>query len=235
MTVRRAVPQQLLPASFRRPAIIVSCVAASVVASLGALFAHHTVGSAFDTAVANVIQGGGGGDPGGPGFLLRPFGMLGSTLPMALLTALLVYCCLALRRHRGAVMIAASVVIASSLSEFVLKPIVDRTRYGSLSYPSGHATAVFAIATAIAILLIRPPGTNMPASMRVVLAVLSYVTAVAAAFGLVEIHYFTDAIGGAGVGIGVTLATALTLDRLGTSREPKRTAVAEPAEPARIA
>ncbi len=95
--------------------------------------------------------------------------------------------------------------------------------------------AIFAIATAIAVLLIRPPGTNMPPSMRIVLAVLTYAAAVAAAFGLVEIHYFTDAIGGAAVGTGVTLAIALALDRLGASRAQARAAADAPAEPARIA
>ncbi len=180
--VRPAVREQLLPGGFRRAAIAAICVSAAVVASLGALFAHKTQASAFDNAVSNLIQGNGGfgpGGPGGPGFLLRPFGMLGSTLPMTLITALLVYCCLALRRYQGAVMVAAGVVVASSVSEFVLKPIIDRTRYGSLSFPSGHATAIFAIATAIAVLLIRPPGTNMPTSMRTVLAVLTYAAACA--------------------------------------------------------
>jgi membrane-associated phospholipid phosphatase len=236
--VRPAVSQQLLPGGFRRAAIATICVAAAVVAGLGALFAHHTQASAFDNAVSNVIQGNGGfgpGGPSGPGFLLRPFGYLGSTLPMALLTALLVYCCLALRRYRGAVLVAASVILASSVSEFVLKPIIDRTRYGSLSFPSGHATAIFAIATAIAVLLIRPPGTNMPTSMRRVLATLTYTAAAAGALGLVEIHYFTDTIGGAAVGTGVTLAIALALDRLGASGEQARTAADASAEPTRMA
>jgi len=238
MVLRPAVGEQLLPARFRRPAITVIGVAAAVVAGLGVGFAHHTQASAFDNAVSNFIQGNAGfgpGDPHGLGYLLRPFGMIGSTLPMTLLTALLVYCCLALHRYWGAVMVVAGVVVASSLSEFVLKPIIDRTRYGSLSFPSGHATAIFAIATAIAVLLIRPPGTNMPPSMRIVLAALTYAAAVAAAFGLVEIHYFTDAIGGAAVGTGVTLAIALALDRLGASREQARAAADAPAEPARIA
>jgi membrane-associated phospholipid phosphatase len=235
---RPAVGQQLLPGRFRRAAIAVICVAVTVVAGLGALFAHHTQASAFDNAVSNLLQANGGFGPGGPsdpGRLLRPFGMLGSTVPMALVTALLVYCCLALRRYWGAVLVAASVIVASSLSEFVLKPIIDRTRYGSLSFPSGHATAIFAIATAVAVLLIRPPGTNMPPSMRRVLAVLTYLAAAAGALGLVEIHYFTDTIGGAAVGTGVTLAIALALDRLGASGRQARAAADASAAPARVA
>jgi membrane-associated phospholipid phosphatase len=148
-----------------------------------------------------------------------------------------VYCCLALRRYRGAVLVAASVLIASGLSELVLKPIVDRTRYGSLSYPSGHATAAFALATAIVVLLARPPKTNMPRSMRIVLAVLAMGTAATIAAGLVEIHYFTDTIGGAGVGIAVTLSAALLMDRfsfLGERAPQAAAAVPAAAESARV-
>ncbi len=224
--LRSAVPQQLLPARLRPALITIAVLAAAVTATLGVVFAHHTQASSFDNAVSNFLQTGGGfghgpggPGPGGPGFLIRPFGMIGTTVPMVLLTGLLVYCCLALRRFRGAILVAAGVILASAISELVLKPLVDRTRYGSLSYPSGHATAAFALATAVVILLMQPPGTNMPRSMRVVLSALAFLTAGTVAAGLTEIHYFTDTIGGAGVGIGITLATALVLDRLRIVRD----------------
>ncbi|HUD77963.1 MAG TPA: phosphatase PAP2 family protein [Streptosporangiaceae bacterium] len=243
--LRPAVPQQLLPARFRPAAIAVVCVGAAVTAILGIVFAHHTQGSALDNTVANFLQTNGNFGPGGPGrpggggigVLIRPFGMIGSTEPLILFTVIVVYCCLALRRYRGAVLVAASVLIASGLSELVLKPIIDRTRYGSLSYPSGHATAAFALATAIVVLLARPPKTNMPRSMRVVLAVLTMGTAATIAAGLVEIHYFTDTIGGAGVGIAVTLSAALLMDRfsfLGERAPQAAAAVPAAAESARV-
>jgi len=120
------------------------------------------------------------------------------------------------------------------LSEEILKPIVDRTRYGSLSYPSGHATAAFAVATAIIILLIQPPGSRMPVSMRVVLGLLTTFTACTIAVGLTGIHYFTDTIGGAGVGISVTLLIALLLDRFDVIATKAEVPAPRPAEPAAV-
>jgi membrane-associated phospholipid phosphatase len=218
MKLESAVPQRLLPDRFKTAALVIVCLSAAVTAALGVLFAHHTTGSALDNAIERYVQTDNGFGPGGGGhrgarMLLEPFGMLGSTPLLGLATAFLVYCCAGLSRYRGALMLAASVIVASVLSEEILKPIVDRTRYGSLSYPSGHATAAFAVATAIIILLIQPPGTRMPVSMRVVLGLLTTFTACTIAVGLTGIHYFTDTIGGAGVGISVTLLIALLLDR----------------------
>lgn len=215
MTWRPDVEQRLLPAQFRTAVIVIICCCAAVTAALGIMFAHHTTGSTLDNAVERFVQQGQGFGPGGrPGarWLLLPFGMLGTTPLLGLVTAFLVYCCLGLRRYRGAVMLAAGVILGSALSELVLKPIVDRTRYGSLSYPSGHATAAFAVATAIIVLLVQPPGTRMPVSMRVVMGVLTTGIACAISVGLTGIHYFTDTIGGAGVGISVTLLVTLLLD-----------------------
>jgi membrane-associated phospholipid phosphatase len=227
MTWRPDVPQRLLPPRFRTAAIVISCGCAAVTAVLGIMFAHHTTGSALDNAVERIVQSDQNFGPGGSGprRLLLPFGMLGTPPLLALVTVFLVYCCLALRRYRGAVMMTTGVILGSALSELVLKPIVHRTRYGSLSYPSGHATAAFAVATAIIILLVRPPGTRMPVSMRVVMALLTAGIADAISVGLTGIHYFTDTIGGAGVGISVTLLVTLLLDHFDF-------AAARPAEPA---
>ena len=215
MTRRPDLPQRLLPARFEIAAIVIICGCTAVTAALGLMFAHHTTGSALDNAVERIVQGGQNFGPGGPGprRLLMPFGMLGTTPLLGLVTAFLAYCCLGLRRYRGAVMLATAVILGSALSELVIKPLVDRTRYGSLSYPSGHATAAFAVATAIIVLLVQPPGTKMPVSMRVVMGVLTAGIAGAISVGLTGIHYFTDTIGGAGVGISVTLLVTLLLDR----------------------
>ncbi len=51
-----------------------------------------------------------------------------------------------LRRYRAAILVAGSEIVASGLTEFVFKPVVGRTLGGSLSYPSGHTTAAFALA-----------------------------------------------------------------------------------------
>jgi membrane-associated phospholipid phosphatase len=62
-------------------------------------------------------------------------------------------------------------------------------------------------------------------------------TAATIAAGLVEIHYFTDTIGGAGVGIAVTLSAALLMDRfsfLGERAPQAAAAVPAAAESARV-
>jgi membrane-associated phospholipid phosphatase len=240
MTWRPDVPQRLLPARFRTAAIVIICACAAVTAALGLLFAHHTTGSALDNAVERIVQGGQnfgpGGGPGGPGArrLLLPFGMLGTTPLLALVTVFLAYCCLGLRRYRGAVMLAAGVILGSVLSELVIKPLVDRTRYGSLSYPSGHATAAFAVATAIIVLLVQPPDTRMPVSMRVVLGVLTAGIAGTISVGLTGIHYFTDTVGGAGVGISVTLLVTLLLDHFNVAGPRAEVQAPRPAESAKV-
>ena len=94
--------------------------------------------------------------------------------------------------------------------------------------------ATFALVTCIAVLLIDPPGTKAPVSMRIVLALLAFALGCTVALGLVAAkwHYFTDTIGGAAVGVGVTIALALALDRAGARRDQHRAASVVPAETA---
>lgn len=238
--------RQLVPPALRRTAGVIAGLCAAILATLGTLVANGTRPTRLDTAVANLLEpgrfgpGGFGGGPGsGPhlGFLLGPFGQLGGPVPMTFLTGLLCYCCLAMRRYRGAALLAISVIVASSLTEFVLKPLIHRTYTGSLSFPSGHATAAFALAAGIVILLADPPDSRMPKSMRAVLSLLTLGIACAAALGLVagQMHYFTDTVGGAAVGIGVAISAALAIDRFGsrlTSAAMPASVPAEPAEPA---
>jgi membrane-associated phospholipid phosphatase len=85
------------------------------------------------------------------------------------------------------------------------------------------------------VLLIDPPATKAPASMRIVLALVSLGFGVMVALGLVaaRFHYFTDTIAGAAVGIGVTLATALALDVVIARLSRGQAVAAVPAEPVR--
>jgi membrane-associated phospholipid phosphatase len=241
------VPQRLVPARFRPVALGVLGVCLLTVIVLGALFFHGSRPSALDSAVDNqLLPGGFGGyggfgrfGPGGPsgaGYDFAPLARLGGPGPITLFTALLAYCCLAMRRYRGAIMLVAAVIVASGLTEFVLKPLVHRTYFGSLTFPSGHATATFALIACIVILLLDPPGSVLPTSLRLVLSLSAIAVGCAVALGLVaaQDHYFTDTIGGAAVGTGVTLAIALGLDRLGTRREQARAGIDAPAEPARV-
>lgn len=138
---------------------------------------------------------------------------LGGPVSVVLATAVLAVVCWASGRRRGAVLAVLGPGLATVLTEWVLKPSVDRRMLGYLTYPSGHSTGAFAVATVVGVLLI---GT-VP---RVALAVRLLATAVVAAIAcLVAVslvtagwHVPTDTVGGAGVGIATVLALAVGID-----------------------
>jgi membrane-associated phospholipid phosphatase len=105
-------------------------------------------------------------------------------------------------------------------TEAVLKPVVHRTLTGEVSFPSGHATGVYAVAVAFAVLLVAPPHPRMPASLRMLLALtaLSAASTVAVAIVAAQAHYATDTLGGAAVATAVVMLTALVLDTLAPKR-----------------
>ena len=216
----------LIPPQFRLAALLIVAACCITVGVLGALFYHGSTPDALDKAVFRSVW------PHRAG--LDPLIVVGDTVPMTLLTAVLCYCCLALRRYRGAIMAAVAVPLASGITE-LLKHLIHRIYASFLSFPSGHTTATFALITCIAVLLIDPPATRAPASMRIVLALLSLGFGVMVALGLVAIrfHYFTDTIAGAAVGIGVTLAIALALDLVMARRRRGQAVAAVPARPGR--
>ena len=119
---------------------------------------------------------------------------------------------------------AVAVPAATGLTEYVLKPYVGEPI--GQSFPSGHATCMFALAVICAVLLVDPPRRQLPGAVRLLLVVMALLLAVAVAAAMVAIgaHNFTDAVGGAAVGTAVVLACALTLD-LVTSRRPREPAV----------
>ncbi len=123
---------------------------------------------------------------------------LGDPLPQALLAATAVGVGLARRRPRRA--LAALVVVAgANVSTQLLKRALAQPRYqpllgwhqiGATSFPSGHATAVSALAFAFALVV--------PAAARPLVAVLGAgaLAAVGAATLVVHWHYASDVAGG---------------------------------------
>jgi membrane-associated phospholipid phosphatase len=220
----RRFGNSLIPLRFRLAAFVIVTACCITVGVLGALFYHGSTPDALDKAVFRSVW------PHRTG--LDPLVTVGDTVPMTLLTAVLCYCCLALRRYRGAIMVALAVPLASGITE-LLKHVIHRIYVSFLSFPSGHATATFALITCVAVLLIDPPATRAPASMRFVLALLSLGFGVMVALGLVaaRFHYFTDTIAGAAVGIGVTLAVALAIDLVFARRRRGKAVAAGPARP----
>jgi len=210
------VPRPLVPAAVRPLAatLLAACVAITVF--LGVRFSQHTRAGWLDTSVDARVQAA----LGGHSVLLNRVAALGDPIPVTAMTAALLLACLATRRWRGAVLVAVSLPSAAAVAQLLLKPVVGRTLAGALSFPSGHATGVFALAAAFAVLLVDPLRPRMPVALRLslVLAVLVAACAVAAALVGLRAHYFTDTVGGAAVGVAVVLATALILDRLVRSR-----------------
>jgi membrane-associated phospholipid phosphatase len=200
----------LMNAQVRRGAgvLLVSC--AIVVGVLGILFAHQTRADGFDNAVDSPVITWFAGHPGLGFRLASP----GSMIPAALLSAAVVVACLVAGRLNGALLASLAMPVAVGLDERVLKPLFDRTYLGSLAYPSGHTTAMSAIAATITLLLLVPaPGRAT--ALRFVVAAAAWVLAVVVATAVIGVrwHYVTDTWGGAAVGIGTVCGIALVLDR----------------------
>ncbi|MBO0830702.1 MAG: phosphatase PAP2 family protein [Actinobacteria bacterium] len=202
-------PSPLLPAPARPPAAIAAAICLVIVALLAIASVHQDHGFPVDRAVESWLVGLHIPERG-----MSLFSRIGGGLVATALTAALALACLIRRRLSAAVLTVAGVALASALTEYVLKPSIHRTINGALVYPSGHATGLFALATAVAIILLAPRTGRPPHALRY--AAVALATAVATAVGLAMValgyHYFTDTIGGAALGTGVMLATALVLD-----------------------
>jgi membrane-associated phospholipid phosphatase len=218
---RERASRPLLPGPLRLPAasLLAACVA--VTAVLGMSIAGRGLPEWLDSAFDPRIQAALGRFPS----LLNWLPDLGTLGPVTLMTLALVLACLATRRWTGAVLAAVAAPAATGLTEYVLKPSLGQAI--GQSFPSGHATSMFALAAICAVLLVDPPRRQVPGTVRLLLIFMTLLLAAAVAAAMVAMgaHRFTDAVGGAAVGIAVVLACALTLD-LVASRRPR-----EPAAP----
>jgi membrane-associated phospholipid phosphatase len=206
VSCREPVQQRLLPRRLRLSATALLAVCATGTAVLGAHFAD--LNTWLDSTIDPRIQTQLGRFPE-PLSWLPDFGTLRS---VTLMTLALVFACVATRRWAGAVLAAVAAPTATGLTEYVLKPDVGRAI--GQSFPSGHATSMFALAAVCAVLLVDPPRRRVPEVVRLTLVLMALLlaTAVAAAMVAIGAHYFTDAVAGAAVGTGVVLVCTLTLD-----------------------
>ena len=201
----------LLPPSARPWAGALLACCAVLVAVLGVLFAHQSSADGFDHAIDSRVIAWLGGHRGMLLWLAAP----GSLIPAGVLCAVIVGACLLTGRFNGAVLAAAAVPVAVGLDEVLLKPVVDRTYWGNVVYPSGHTTAVFALAATVTVLLLPPPRPAKAAALRVLLPVAACVLGVIVAIAVIGLqwHYFTDTVAGAAVAVGTVCGLALLLDR----------------------
>ena len=189
-------------------ALLACC--AIFVAVLGVLFAHQASADGFDHAIDSQIIAWLGGHRGLLLWLAAP----GSLIPAGVLCAVIVGACLLTGRLNGAVLAATAVPVAVGLDEALLKPLVHRTYWGNVVYPSGHTTAVFALAATVTVLLLVPPQPARAAASRVLIPVATCVLGVVVAVAVIGLqwHYFTDTVAGGAVAIGTVCGLALLLD-----------------------
>jgi membrane-associated phospholipid phosphatase len=208
---RSAKAARLLPAAARWPAGIVAICCLVLVVVLGVLFAHQSHGRAIDHAVDSWVM-----SLHIPSGTLELISRLGDKPAMTVMTAVLALGCLAVRRLNGAVMTVVGVLLASGLTELVLKPLVHRTITANhwLTYPSGHTTGLFALSTALAVTLLSPRSARPRAAVRIGIVVVAVVVSSVVGMAMIglDFHYFTDTVGGAGVGTAAVLGVAFLLD-----------------------
>jgi membrane-associated phospholipid phosphatase len=198
----------LLPAPARRIALFALTCCAVFVGATGTVVLRLRGPQRLDSTINGVVVRAVGEHQNA----LRVIAGLGQKVEVGALTLILVGLCLALRRLDGALLAAVAIPVAPVLTEYVFKPLFARPdAYGT--FPSGHTTAAFAMATVVGILL-ATPGKGISGAWRLATALAALLTAAAVAVAVIGLgmHTLTDALGGAAVGAGVALSAALLLD-----------------------
>lgn len=208
--LRLEVGRPLLAPRLRRGAVALLACCAMLVAVLGVLFAHQTRADRLDEAIDTPIIAWFASHPG----LALRLAFPGSMIPAAALSLAIVIACLLAGRLNGAFLALVAVPISVGLDERLFKPTFDRRYLGNLVYPSGHATAMFAVAATVTVLLLASPQLSQAHVLRIAIPAAGCVLGciVAAAVISLRWHYFTDTLAGAAVGIGTVCGVALLLD-----------------------
>jgi membrane-associated phospholipid phosphatase len=156
---------------------------------------------------------------------------LGDPRQITVICAVIVLACAVTRRFRAAFLVAIAVPLAGATTEYALKPLIDRTLWGNVAFPSGHTTGVCALAVVIVVLLTGPERPPLPGPWRWLLSALVLLLVALTAVSVVALHfhYFTDTIGGVAVGSGIALLTAFVIDWLSPRLSRPRPAAPGPA------
>ncbi|MGH3672954.1 MAG: phosphatase PAP2 family protein, partial [Pseudonocardiaceae bacterium] len=199
----------LLADRARGPAVVVILLAVIVIAVLGMRYANQHAAGRLDLTLDAFIRTHIRRDQPITGALVS----LGEPPQAAILVAAVAGAAAAARRWSGVVLTIGGTLAAVTITELILKPLIGRLRYGHLSFPSGHTTALFSVAIATVILL---TGARRPRNIGLRLVASLAVTVVAAgtAIALIarHVHYATDTVAGCCVALATILAVALALD-----------------------
>ena len=133
--------------------------------------------------------------------------------PVVLIMALLVAGWFAWRRLPAvAALVLLTPIVATGLTEWLVKPLVHRSKGDYLAYPSGHETGVAAIALPVALVALGA-GARWLVVGALAVPVLCGLALVAA-----DYHYATDVVGGLCVATATTICVALLVDALSVFR-----------------
>lgn len=201
----------VLPPSLRAWLLLVAALATLMVVVLGVLYAGNSRPATVDGWIQPAVEG--VRSPWRHVALAVDF--LGEPVGAATLVVVAVTGCLLLRRPRAAVLVVAGAGLSVGATKLI-KPLMGRTIHGEhLSFPSGHAAFLTALAVVVALLAAGRPGIGRPAGLSFVLAAA---LVAGAAMGWTQValgaHYPTDVLGGWCTALAVTPATAWLVDRV---------------------
>jgi membrane-associated phospholipid phosphatase len=176
-----------------RPPMILAVVCALLAAALGLAVAGDHGPTGADAAVRDAVAG-------LPHGLLRLLVL--PTEPYVLLPALAlpVVWCLHRSRPWDAVFAALGPAFAVAANTWLLKPLFDRWKGGTLVYPSGHTVAMVSAVVVVAVLV--------HGRARVLIAAAGAVLFAGVSVGMVGLgyHYVTDVAGGTAFAVAAVLA-----------------------------
>ena len=212
-------PGRLVPARWVRPAAITALVAVGLLTALSVDVSHRVGPGTLDSLIGDKIiaQSASGYD------LAHQIASLGGPGPVVLIAFALAAFLWYYRRYRAAVLVVVTPAVASAITEWLLKPLVQRIFVDGpahgVGFPSGHTTGIFSLAFAVVLITLTWRLPQRPNSMQWAVSAGALLVAAAVAFSLVSarFHYATDVLGGFLVALITVLAAALAIDA-GTPR-----------------
>ncbi|MEJ2868870.1 hypothetical protein WCD74_13945 [Actinomycetospora sp. OC33-EN08] len=148
---------------------------------------------------------------------------LGDPVPVAVLLVLGAGAAWWTRGGRGLALVLVAPAAAMVTTSLVLKPIVGRTRGNELAFPSGHTTAVAALAAVAAVLVVSAVSLRARTRAGTVVGLGVLVLAVGVSLVGRDVHDPSDVLGALGVVAAVVPLAALAVDAFADLAEPERT------------
>lgn len=145
--------------------------------------------------------------------IIRTLASLGNPPQTIILVAAVASAAALARRWSGLLLTILGTITAITMTELVLKPLVGRLSYGHLSFPSGHTTAVTALALTTVILTSNAQWPrSIAARLTVSLAAAAVAISVAISLIAEHVHYATDTVAGSCVAVATVFTMALGFD-----------------------